>query len=164
MFFLFQSLLKWPPKKETLYIYIYLSKACTCFSLSLKCIHTGTGCGDRKHDSTPPPPLYPLLFDCYTAGATWNYSHLSMFCVYQTAMHHVTSLHANPHNYVGCMCVSCNLPPALMAEWPRSFVCYCSNMGVDWIPEWESTQKVDPGEKNSARTWTRDLSIMSLVL
>ena len=26
---------------------------------------------------------------------------------------------------------SCNLPPALLAEWLGSFTCYCSNMGVD---------------------------------
>ena len=24
---------------------------------------------------------------------------------------------------------SCNLPPALLAEWPGSFMCYCVNMG-----------------------------------
>ena len=55
--------------------------------------------------------------------------------------------------------VSCNLPPALLAEWPGSFTCYCSNMGVEQIP------KVDPGEENSpAGIWTRDLSITSLAL
>ena len=26
----------------------------------------------------------------------------------------------------------CNLPPALLVEWPRSFMCHCSNMGVEW--------------------------------
>ena len=25
---------------------------------------------------------------------------------------------------------SCNLPPALVAEWPGSFMCHCSNMGL----------------------------------
>ena len=25
-----------------------------------------------------------------------------------------------------------NLPPALLAEWPGSFTCHCSNMGVEW--------------------------------
>ena len=58
--------------------------------------------------------------------------------------------------------VSCNLPPALLAEWPGSFTCYCSNTGV------EQTPKVDPGEENSpaapAGIWTHDLSITSLAL
>ena len=27
----------------------------------------------------------------------------------------------------------CNLPSALLSEWPGSFVCYCSNMGVERI-------------------------------
>ena len=28
----------------------------------------------------------------------------------------------------------CNLPPALLAEWPESFMCYCGNMG--WNGHW----------------------------
>ena len=45
-----------------------------------------------------------------------------------------TSLHAKPH--MSCACVfSCNLPPALLAEWPGSFMCYCGNTGVEWIPK-----------------------------
>ena len=35
---------------------------------------------------------------------------------------------------------SCNLPHALLAEWPGSFMCYCSNTGVEWIPKWVSTE------------------------
>ena len=26
----------------------------------------------------------------------------------------------------------CNLPPALLAEWPESFMYHCGNMGVEW--------------------------------
>ena len=56
---------------------------------------------------------------------------------------------------------SCNLPPALLAEWPGSFTCYCGNMGVERIPKLESAQKVNPGEENSPAAptviWTRDL-------
>ena len=26
----------------------------------------------------------------------------------------------------------CNLPPALLAEWPGSFTCHCGNTGVEW--------------------------------
>ena len=39
-------------------------------------------------------------------------------------MHHVTSLHAKPHTSGACV-FRCNLPPALLAEWPGSFTCYC---------------------------------------
>ena len=35
--------------------------------------------------------------------------------------------------YIECMCV-CNLPPALLADWPESFSCYCSNTRLEWIP------------------------------
>ena len=38
------------------------------------------------------------------------------------------SLHAKPR--ASCTCVfSCNLPPALLAEWPGSFTCYRGNTG-----------------------------------
>ena len=30
---------------------------------------------------------------------------------------------------------SCNLPPALLADWPGSFTCYCGNTGVERIPK-----------------------------
>ena len=44
---------------------------------------------------------------------------------------------------------NCNLPPALLAERPGSFTCYCGNTGVERIPKEESAQIVDPGEENS---------------
>ena len=51
-----------------------------------------------------------------------------------------------PYNHAPChfmqnhirkvyACFSCNLPPALLAEWPGSFTCYCSNTGVERIPK-----------------------------
>ena len=46
--------------------------------------------------------------------------------------------------------LTCNLPPALLAEWPGPFTCYCGNTGVERIPNSESTQKIDPGEENSS--------------
>ena len=56
------------------------------------------------------------------------------------------------------MLFCCNLPPALLEERPGSLICYCSNTGVEQVPNWESAQKVDPGEENShatsAWTWT----------
>ena len=33
------------------------------------------------------------------------------------------------------MC-SCNLPPALLAEWPGTCSCYCGNTGVERIPNY----------------------------
>ena len=58
---------------------------------------------------------------------------------------------------------NCNLPPALLAEWPGFFTCYYSNTGVEQIPKQDSTQKVDPGEENSpavpARTQACNLLI-----
>ena len=45
------------------------------------------------------------------------------------------SLHAKPPTQGVCV-FSCNLPPALLAEWPGSFTCYCSNTGVERIPKW----------------------------
>ena len=52
---------------------------------------------------------------------------------------------------------SCNQPPALLAEWPLSFTCYCGNAGVE--------RKVGPGEENfpaaPAGTRTQHLSITS---
>ena len=28
----------------------------------------------------------------------------------------------------------CNLPLALLAEWPGSLMCHCGNMGMEWTP------------------------------
>ena len=47
------------------------------------------------------------------------------FCVHHSTMHQVTvPLHSKPHRLGVCM-FSCTLPPALLAEWPGSFTCYC---------------------------------------
>ena len=46
----------------------------------------------------------------------------------------------------GACVFNCNLPPALLAEWPGSFTCYYGNTGVEQIPKPDSTQKVDSGE------------------
>ena len=34
----------------------------------------------------------------------------------------------------GACLLRCNLPPALLAKWPGSFTCHCSNMGVERTP------------------------------
>ena len=52
-----------------------------------------------------------------------------MFCVHHTTMHQLTmSLHLKACMLGACM-FSCNLPPALLAEWLESFTCYYSNLG-----------------------------------
>ena len=79
------------------------------------------------------------------------------FCVHTT--------HSKPHTLDACV-FSCNLPPALLAEWSGAFTCCCSIEGVEQLLEWDSAQKVDPGEDNSpaapSGTWTWDLLLMSL--
>ena len=38
-------------------------------------------------------------------------------------------------HWVKGLCIfRCNLPPALLAEWPGSFTCHCSNIGVEGTP------------------------------
>ena len=62
---------------------------------------------------------------------------------------HVYSVTPCKATHIGCRCVfSCNLPPALWAEQLGSSICYCGNMGVEWILKEESAQKIDPGEEN----------------
>ena len=38
----------------------------------------------------------------------------------------------------------CNLPPALLAEWPGSFKCYCGNTGVERTPRKSQNTKLTP--------------------
>ena len=57
--------------------------------------------------------------------------------LYNHAPHHATSCKAT---YIGYSSFSCNMPPALLAEWPGSFTCYCGNMGVEWILKWVITK------------------------
>ena len=76
------------------------------------------------------------LFGCYMAGAMRNSCHHgvhSVFTPYNRAqVYTVTLLEATS---VRCICVSCNLPPALLAEWSGSFLCYSGNTEVEPIPK-----------------------------
>ena len=49
------------------------------------------------------------------AGDTWNCCRLVAFYVHHTTMYHAPSCKAT---YVNVCVFSCNLPPALLAEWP----------------------------------------------
>ena len=47
-----------------------------------------------------------------------------------------TRLHCHfIQSHISVCVFSCNLPPALLAEWPGSFTCYCGNTGVERIPK-----------------------------
>ena len=55
----------------------------------------------------------------------------------QIGYHIVPGQHSQPTSIsLGqvCICVICNLPPPLLAEWPGSFTCHCSNMGMEQTP------------------------------
>ena len=41
----------------------------------------------------------------------------------------------------------CNLPPALLAEWPGSFMCHCGYMGVERTPSKSQHTKLTPEKK-----------------
>ena len=72
---------------------------------------------------------------------TWNCHRKLMpfwctFCVHHTTMHQFTvSLFLTPHLY-DVYVFNFNLPPALSAEWPGHFMCYCGNMGPEWVLKW----------------------------
>ena len=54
-------------------------------------------------------------------------------------------------HWVKGVCVfRCNLPPSLLAESLGSFMCYCSNTGVEWTLNKELAHKVDSGEEDSS--------------
>ena len=55
-------------------------------------------------------------------------------CSKYTMQWFTVSSNSKPHRKGACV-FNCNLPPALSAEWPGSFMCPCSNMGVKQIPE-----------------------------
>ena len=50
---------------------------------------------------------------------------------------------------------SCNLPPALLAEWPGSFTCYCGNTWWNGYRNKSQHRRLNP-EKNISRLSCRD--------
>ena len=70
-------------------------------------------------------------------GVTWKCCCLSACSVYaqQPCITFTVSLYSKQHMQGACV-FGCNLPPALLAEWPGSFTCYCSklsNTGMEQI-------------------------------
>ena len=99
----------------------------------------------------------------HMAGVTWNCCSLGTcsVCTVQPCSSlqcHVIQSHIRSvHNYV----FSCNLPPALLAERPGSFACYCRG-GANTEIRMISTESW-PWRRNSpaapAGTWTRDFLV-----
>ena len=96
-----------------------------------------------------------VLFGCYMTGSTWNCCLLNTCSVYFVQPRTIYSVTLFGATYVECGCVRYNLLPAALAEWLGSFTCYCRNAEVEWIPKWESAQKVHPGEEYSPTTPAR---------
>ena len=79
------------------------------------------------------------LFSCYMAGATWNCCHLSTMTIQQYTRlqcHFIQSHISRVHVF------SCNLPHALLSDWPESFAFYCGNTGVErfFYEYWNKSQ------------------------
>ena len=48
---------------------------------------------------------------------------------------------------------NCDLPPALLAEWPGSFMHYCSNTGLKWIPNESAQKAATPAETQTPKIY-----------
>ena len=81
--------------------------------------------------------LLMALFGCYMVNAIWNCHRLGARSVYIIQPCVCLQCYFIPSHIIMCgACVfSCNLPPALLAKWVGSFMCYCGNTGVERIPK-----------------------------
>ena len=67
--------------------------------------------------------------------------------MHHTTVHELTvSFRAEPHKQGACV-FSCNLPPALLAEYPGSFPCYCGNTGWNGYRSKSHHMKLTIGKK-----------------
>ena len=106
-------------------------------------------------------------------GSTWVTSFLehvfwiSIEVVYLQHWHGWTvQVLCTPYNHAPChfmqchihkICVfSCNLPPALLAEWPGYFKCYCSNMGWNGYRNKSQHRESRPWRRKFSRCSCRD--------
>ena len=78
-------------------------------------------------------PLFIAFLNIHQSGVFTVLLVVTWMGPHETAAVSVHSL------YLGCLH---NLPPAHLAECPRSFMCYCRNTGMKQIPKYESAQKV----------------------
>ena len=92
-------------------------------------------------DSTQVNIFYSAFLNISQSGVltalTWLVPHdtaaVSARSVY-TIQPCTMSLYAKPHTWGTCV-FNCNLPSALLEEWPGSFTCYCGNTAVERIPK-----------------------------
>ena len=127
--------------------------------------------------------LFSALLSRLTAlawGSTWVTSFIARFlnihrsgALAWLVSHETATVSAQilctPYNHVPChfmqshirngVCVfRCNLPSALLAEWPGSFTCYCGNTEVELIPKWVSTES-RPWRRKFSRRSSRDSNL-----
>ena len=79
-------------------------------------------------------------------------------CVHHSTIHQFTvsvAIHSKSHNMQGACMFSCNLPPALLAEWPGSFMCYCSGTDTEIRVSTESWPWRRQFPTTPVGTWTR---------
>ena len=100
-----------------------------------------------------------MLFGCYIAGATWNCCCLGARSVYTiqpcTISRHLMQSHIRKVYAV----FSSNLPPALSAECPGSFTCYCGNTGGGTDTEIRVSTESRPWRRKFSRCSCRDLNL-----
>ena len=90
-----------------------------------------TACFQNNHHWSG---AFTALFGRYMAGTMSNCWHLGAHSVY--TIQPCTRLQwLFQATYVVYTCVCRNMLPALLAEWPASFTCYCSNRGLELIPK-----------------------------
>ena len=154
--YLFEHLLSASSRDEpkTLYSDNYTAILCVC---TLVVYDSESVTNFTHHSSNIHRSEYTALFGCYMAGATWNCCRLGAYSVYTIQpcttlqCHFIRTRIRRMH-----VCLfSCNLPPALWAEWAGSFTCYCGNTGVERIPKLVSTESW-PWRRKFSRRSCRD--------
>ena len=82
-----------------------------------------------QDESTVAKRAETTVAECSLAGCAW--------ARFPDSSHCMPRQHSQPDptSLVKNVCVfRCNLPPALLEEWPTSFTCHCGNTGVDRTP------------------------------
>ena len=110
--------------KKYFYIFIIIWTLCTWLWMS--------DCGFTQHSMFFE---YPSMWCAYSTVWLWPgwycvkmLSSQRRFCVHHTAMFQFTvSFYSKWHTLSVCV-FSCNLPPALSAQWPEYFTCCCGKI------------------------------------
>ena len=105
-----------------------------CFVLFLKwrSAHSHQFHSLFQHQSTVAQPAETTVAECSLTNCVW-----ARFRIGSHTMPWQRQSQPDPTSLgqVKGVCVfRCNLPPALLAKWPGSFMCYCGNKGVEQTP------------------------------